>query len=65
MVQLIGFADMGYETEDQDSEACPSAPGRIEIQLIEVGKAAADLEGESVIYLFSLDMLCLKYLFGT
>lgn len=42
---------MGCE-RDHDSEACPSAPGRIEIQFIEVGKAAADLEGESVLFCF-------------
>ena len=45
---------MGYEREDHDSEACPSASGRIEIQLIEVGKAAADLEGKSVCFFFFL-----------
>ena len=49
---------MGYEREDHASEACPSASGRIEIQLIEVGKAAADLEGKSVFFFFY--MLCLK-----
>ena len=49
---------MGCEREDHDSEACPSASGRIKIQLIEVGKAAADLEGKSVF--FFIYMLCLK-----
>ena len=49
---------MGCEREDHDSEACPSASGRIKIQLIEVGKAAADLEGKSVF--FYIYMLCLK-----
>ena len=41
---------MGCEREDHDSKACPSASGRIKIQLIEVGKAAADLEGKSVFF---------------
>lgn len=51
---------MGCE-RDHDSRACPSAPGRIEIQFIEVGKAAADLEGKCFV-LFLL--VCLKQLSG-